>query len=126
MNPQPDRDLEQRLAELERETNPAPVEMTKPQPASPQLIQETKIAATEPSPLGQFFNWFNNLSSVGKLIVVSVGAVFGIAILRAVLNLVAAVISLGVLALVLYVGYRFFVSRNSEINTKTNTKINNQ
>ena len=44
-------------------------------------------------------------------------AVFGIAILRAVLNLVAAVISLGVLALVLYVGYRFFVSR-AETNNR--------
>lgn len=118
MNPQPDRDLEQRLEELEREANAAPVEVTRPQPASPQLIQETKIAATEPSPLGQFFNWFHNLSRVGKLIVVSVGAVFGIAILRAVLNLVAAVFSLGVLALVLYVGYRIFVGRNAETDNR--------
>jgi Tfp pilus assembly protein PilE len=35
-----------------------------------------------------------------------------------VLNLVAAVISLGVLALVLYVGYRFFVSRNADTNNR--------
>ncbi len=117
MNSQPERDLEQRLEELEREANSVPVEVTKPQPASPQLIQDTKLAATETSPLGQFFNWFSHLSSAGKLIVLSVGAVFGIAILRAVLNLVAAVISLGVLALVLYVGYRFFVSR-AETNNR--------
>lgn len=118
MNPQPERDLERRLEQLEREANSTPVEVTRPQPTSPQLIQETKVATTEPSPLGQFLNWFNNLSSAGKLIVVSVGAVFGIAILRAVLNLVAAVISLGVLALVLYVGYRFFVSRNADTNNR--------
>ena len=114
MNSQPEQDLQQRLEQLEREANSVPVEVTSPQPGTPQTIQQTKITASEPSPLGQFFNWFSNLSSVSKLIVVSVGAVFGIAILRAVLNLVGAVISLGVLALVLYVGYRFFVSRNTE------------
>ncbi|MDV2994230.1 MAG: hypothetical protein N4J56_003884 [Chroococcidiopsis sp. SAG 2025] len=111
MNPQSDRDLQQRLEQLEREANSASTEVTRPQPATPQIVQQTKIAASESLPLGQFFNWFRNLSSISKLIVISVGAVFGIAILRAVLNLVAAVISLGVLALVLYVGYRFFVSR---------------
>jgi len=118
MNPQSEQDLQKRLEQLEREANSAPVEVTRPQPATPQTIQETKIAASELSPLGQFFNWFSNLSSVGKLIVVSVGAVFGIAILRAVLNLVAAVISLGVLALVLYVGYRLFVSRNTKTSNR--------
>ena len=117
MNPQSEQDLQQRLEQLEREANSASAEVTRSQPATPQIVQETKIAASEPSPLGQFFNWFRNLSSVSKLIVISVGAVFGIAILRAVLNLVAAVISLGVLALVLYVGYRFFVSR-AETNNR--------
>lgn len=118
MNSQPERDLQQRLEELEREANSAPVEVKRSEPATPQVLQETDIATSEPSPLGQFFNWFSNLSSAGKLIVVSVGAVFGIAILRAVLNLVGAVISLGVLALVLYVGYRLFVSRNAETKSR--------
>jgi hypothetical protein len=118
MNPQSERDLQQRLEQLEKEVNSTPASVTRPQPATPQLIQKTEIAATEPSPLGQFLNWFENLPSLGKLIVVGVGGIFGIAILRAVLNLVASVISLGVLALVLYVGYRFFISRNAETKNR--------
>lgn len=118
MNPQSEQDLQQRLEQLERETNSAPAGVTRPEPGTPQLVEKTNITANEPSPVGQFFNWFNNLSTVAKFIVVSVGAVFGIAILRAVLNLVAAIISLGVLALVLYVGYRIFVSRNTDTNNR--------
>lgn len=61
----------------------------------------------------QFVTFFNNLSGVQKLIVSSVGFLLGLAILQAVLKLVAAVISLALLAILVYVGYKFLVSNNS-------------
>lgn len=114
MNPQSEQELQQRLKELEVEHN-----STIPLPTAVSPSQSSEQIQADNSPqlqLKRFFNWFNSLSSLGKLIVVGVGAMFGLAILRTVLKLVAAVISLGVLAVLLYLAYQFFIVRSSDKN----------
>lgn len=112
MNPQPDQDLERRLQQLEADLTPPsqppivsqPQKPSQPQPDNFQLqVQFNKLS-----------NWFNSLPGFGKLIVVGVAAIVGLAIVRALLKLVSAVISLAVLAVLLYFGYQFFVRRRSE------------
>lgn len=112
MNSQPEQDLQQRLEQLEAEHNSTVPSLTAVSPS-----QSSEQIQTDNSPqlqLKRFFNWFNNLSGLGKLAVVSVAAIFGIAILRTVLKLVAAVISLAILAVLLYLAYQFFIVRSTE------------
>lgn len=108
MNPQPEQELEQ-LRQLEAEINA---------PASVPVVVEPKSQTTQTSStltlLYRFVNWFNSLPSVGKLIVVAVALVVGLAVLRAVLKLVAALISLAFLAVLLYFAYQFLLARTSE------------
>jgi hypothetical protein len=114
MNPQPEQDVELRLKQLETELNsPATSPTAISQPQTPQQIQ-TDNSPNEQSQLGHFFNWFNNLPGLGRLLIIGVAAIVGIAILRAVLKLVAAVISLTVLAVLLYLAYQFFLGRSAE------------
>jgi hypothetical protein len=114
MNSQPDQELEQRLQQLEAEisspTSP-PVVAQPQQPVSP-----TEQSDVVPTVLYRFVNWFSGLSNVGKLIVVAVAFVVGLAILRVVLRLVAAVISLAFLAVLVYFAYQFLSSRTSDKN----------
>lgn len=111
MNPQPDQDLERRLQQLEAELTPPP------QP--PIISQPQKQLQPQPDiqlqvQFNKFITWFNGLPGFGKLIVVGVAAIVGLAIVRVLLKLVSAVISLAFLAVLLYFGYQFFVSRSSE------------
>jgi hypothetical protein len=114
MNPQPDRDLDLRLQQLEAElsqTPPSPPTITQPEkPLQPQ----TDSSRTLHSQLNRFINWFNGLPGLGRLLAIGFLAIVGFAILRAVLQLVAAVISLAVLAVLLYFVYQFFLARSAE------------
>ncbi|MDY6902644.1 MAG: hypothetical protein SWZ49_31925 [Cyanobacteriota bacterium] len=58
-------------------------------------------------------NWFYSLQVVAKFIAVIVGFVLGFAILQAALKLIASVISMALLAGLVYLGYNFFVAGNS-------------
>ncbi|MES1023987.1 hypothetical protein ABN584_13935 [Gloeocapsa sp. BRSZ] len=114
MNSQPEQELEQRLQQLEAELN---------SPTSPPVVVEPQLSASPtdrtsvvPAVLYRFVNWFSGLSNIGKLIVVAVGLVIGLAVLRAVLKLVAAVISLAFLAVLLYFVYQFLLARTSDKN----------
>jgi hypothetical protein len=60
--------------------------------------------------LERFQIWFNSLSGVKKLVVSGVTVLVGLAMLQAVFKLVASVITLALLAVLVYVGYKFFVS----------------
>lgn len=107
MNPQPEDDLQQRLQKLEAEINSQTVEAGK-----------TKEARQQSQ--SQFLNfnlyftrsqiWFKSLSGTGKLVAVGVTVLLGLAVLQAVLKLVTSAISLAVLAGLVYLGYKFFVS----------------
>ncbi|OKH27725.1 hypothetical protein [Chroogloeocystis siderophila] len=112
MNSQPEQELEQRLQQLEAELNSptSPPVVVEPQPPA----SLTDRASVIPRVLYRFVNWFSGLSNIGKLIVVAVGLVIGLAVLRAVLKLVAAVISLAFLAVLLYFVYQFLLARTSD------------
>ena len=113
MNPQPDQDLERRLQKLEAELNsPNPSPLTYPETTQPRSHRDNSL--TVQSALNQFINWFSGLSRFGKLIVIGVTTLVGFAILRAVLKLVASLISLALLGLLLYFIYQFFWNRNSK------------
>lgn len=109
MNP-PEEDLKSRLQKVEAEMNTDLVIV----PQSQKLVESSQSGF--PSlyyNLVRFVTFFNNLSGVQKLVVSGVGLLLGLAILQAVLKLVAAVISLALLAILVYVGYKFLVSNNS-------------
>jgi hypothetical protein len=109
MNPAKE-DLKSRLQKVEAEINASSVIV----PQSQKLVKSSQSGF--PSlyyNLVRFVTFFNNLSGVQKLIVFGLGSLLGLAILQAVLKLVAAVISLALLAILVYVGYKFLVSNNS-------------
>jgi len=105
MNPQPEEDLQRRLNKLEAEINSPPGVVPQPQEQTPQ-----SIFASFNLQLERFQIWFNTLSGTKKLVVSGVTVLIGLAMLQAVFKLVASVITLALLAVLVYVGYKFFVS----------------
>ncbi|AFY54930.1 hypothetical protein Riv7116_2415 [Rivularia sp. PCC 7116] len=63
--------------------------------------------------LMQTINWFYYLPAIAKVIVVIVVLLLGFAILQAALKLIASIISMALLAGLVYLGYNFFVAGNS-------------
>jgi hypothetical protein len=107
MNPQPEEDLQRRLQKLEAEMNSSSKEVSPPEaPKSTIGFSFEKLN----SQLIRLQNWFNSLTGTKKLVFISVTVLLGIAMLQALLKLVASAISLAVLAVLVYVGYKFFVS----------------
>ncbi|MBD2167158.1 hypothetical protein H6G04_22465 [Calothrix membranacea FACHB-236] len=111
MNPQPDEDLQRRLQNLEAEINSSPREVSQPEKQKQPF--EFSFESFN-SQLTKLQSWFNTLSGTKKIVFLGVTAVVGIVMLQTVLKLVASVISLAVLAVLVYVGYKFFVSNNSQ------------
>ena len=109
MNPQREEDLQRRLQKLEAEIDSSPLIFT-------QKEEKTQTSQSNfPSLnfyLERFALLFKGLSKTGKLVVSGVALLFGFAILQAVLKLVASVISLALLAVLVYLGYKFFVSNS--------------
>jgi hypothetical protein len=107
MNPQPEKDLQQHLHKLEAEINSQTVE-----------TEKTKEARQQSQSNFLNFNlyltrsqtWLRSLSGTGKLVVIGVTVLLGLAVLQAVLKLVTSAISLALLAGLVYLGYKFFVS----------------
>ncbi|HLP90370.1 MAG TPA: hypothetical protein VK184_17510 [Nostocaceae cyanobacterium] len=106
MNSQPDEELKRRLEELEAKINLSAT----PNP------QETKTPVTGfanwKSSLERVRVWFGSLSTVYKLVVAGVTLLIGGLLLQTVFKLVTSVISLALLAVLVYVGYKFFVSNS--------------
>jgi len=107
MNPQPEEDLQRRLDKLEAEINSPPGVVSEPQE---QKQTPQSVFANLNLQLERFQIWFNSLSGTKKLVVSGVTVLVGLAMLQAVFKLVASVISLALLAVLVYVGYKFFVS----------------
>ena len=113
MNPEPDQDLARRLQKLEVEINPPPSPPVLQPPE--QILQPlTNTSKSVQNPLKKLTNWFNGLSTFGKLIAVGVTALISFAILQVVLKLVATAISLAILGVILYLIYQFFLARRSD------------
>ncbi|MBD2411283.1 hypothetical protein FACHB389_16460 [Nostoc calcicola FACHB-389] len=107
MNPQREEDLQRRLDKLEAEINSLPEVV----PQSPEQKRTSEFSfANLNLQLERFRIWFGSLSGTKKLVVSGAGVLLGLAIAQAVFKLVASVISLALLAVLVYVGYKFFVS----------------
>ncbi|MEH2068278.1 MAG: hypothetical protein V7K47_08945 [Nostoc sp.] len=111
MNPQREEDLQRRLNKLEAEINSSP----KVVPQSPEQKQTSEFSfANLNLQLERFRIWFGSLSGAKKLLFSGAAVLLSLAIVQAVFKLVASVISLAVLAVLVYVGYKFFVSSSFE------------
>lgn len=109
MNSQPEEDLQRRLQQIEAEINsfssqPSTSETEKPR-------NESGFGKFK-GHLQRFQIWFQNLSGMKKLAVSSVGIILSLLVLQTVFKLVSFVISLAVLAALVYLGYKFFVANN--------------
>ena len=107
MNSQPEEDLQRRLKNLEAQMNSTPVDVEQP-PKDTQKLQSLFLKFK--FHLAKLQLWFENLNGITKVIVAGVGVLVAFAMLQAVLKLVASVISVAVLTLFVYLGYKFFVS----------------
>ncbi|MBW4663755.1 MAG: hypothetical protein KME01_06055 [Chroococcus sp. CMT-3BRIN-NPC107] len=97
-----EQDLERRLQQLDSTPTNAHW-VTTESPTSNDLVTR----------LNRVINLFKSLPNGGKIIVVGVGAIVGFAVLKSLLNLVAALFSLAFLGLVVYFMYQFLVARSS-------------
>jgi hypothetical protein len=105
MNFQPEEDLRRRWQNLEAKIKSAGV------------TSHQKTGETSPSNFAEWTaylqtvrTWFDDLSKAKKIAALGVVMVFSTLILQALFKLVASVISLAVLALLVYLGYKFFLS----------------
>jgi hypothetical protein len=102
---QPEDDLERRLQQLEAEI--------KSQSSVPDKNSPLSWLNWQPN-FSKIQLWFNGLPATNKLIVVGVSVILGLAIAQMVLKVVVSAISLALLAGLVYLGYKFFVSGNSQ------------
>ncbi len=110
MNPQTEENLnEYRLQKIVNEIDSDSVEV-----ASIAISPRSKLSdAGVASYIIKIINWFFYLPDLAKLVVVVVGFLLGFAILQTVLKLIASLISMALLAGLVYLGYKFFVAENS-------------
>ncbi len=61
----------------------------------------------------QFVAWFNDIPSSGKLLAIAAGGLLSLTLIKTVFQLVTSLITLSILATILYLVYRFWVSPKS-------------
>ncbi|MGM3304370.1 hypothetical protein ACSQ6I_00010 [Anabaena sp. WFMT] len=109
MNPQPEEELQRRLQKLEAEIN-----SFSPTQSQPEGEKQTPTSGFAKFNLylerSRF--WFQGLSGMKKLAVGGAVMVLGLLMLQTVFKLVTSVISLALLAVLVYLGYKFFVSNS--------------
>jgi hypothetical protein len=108
MNSQPEEDLQRRLQQLEAKINSS----STPPKSAADKIPQLNISSVWNFDWEKLRVWFNSLSKTKKLATLGGGLLLSYLLLQVVFKLVAAVISLAVIAVVVYVGYKFFVSIN--------------
>ena len=109
MNRKREDDLQHRLQQLEEEMNSSSPKAVVNQPQTQKQTSQFNFLEAKPH-LERFKIWFKSLSGTGKLVVGGVSVLLGLAMLQAIFKLVASVVSLAVLAGLVYLGYKFFVS----------------
>ncbi|WP_013324745.1 hypothetical protein [Gloeothece verrucosa] len=97
MNNQNNQDWERRFQELEAEINSEPEQPTN----LPKQFEKT---------FTQLKQWFNKLSTPAQVVVGIVGVVLVFSVVNSVLKLVASLLSITILAVVLYGLYKFFMT----------------
>jgi hypothetical protein len=109
MNYQPEEELQRRLQQLEAQMNSFsatsnPVEGEKQSNESREGKWKGLLVRSQ--------TWFQGLSGMKKLVVTGVAIILGLSLLQTVFKLVTSVISLALLAGLVYLGYKFFVSNS--------------
>lgn len=110
MNPQEPNNWKRKLQELEQEVqqtsskNPAGTS-----PSGTPFIEKKNLNQS----LNQIRDWFNTLPSAGKVVVVIMTAIIGFSLLNTVLRLVSSLLTIAILAVVLYLLYKFFIAPQS-------------
>jgi|GEM_PF-2569327 len=94
MNPRSDQDLKNQEQKLQKEIYPSTLKQ----------VWESRSPA-------QLRSWFSSLSKPGKIVVGVVAASVGVTLVQLVLKIVTAVISVAILAGLVYFGYKLFLSR---------------
>ncbi|MGB5963614.1 MAG: hypothetical protein WBG73_23460 [Coleofasciculaceae cyanobacterium] len=107
MNPQENQDPQRRLQELEKEINQENLKAVGTRIG--QQLQQNLDSPQLSSTFNQVANWFKSLPSVAKVAVAIVAALMGISLLSSIMKLVAAVISLAILGVILYLGYKYLI-----------------
>lgn len=107
----PERDLQNKLNEIEVEINQN--QASSSQDATKSVLPELEI---KPSPqvqgwIDQSKQWFQSLPKFGKVAVAIGGVWLGFSVLGAVLHVVSSIVSIAAIGLVLYIGYRLFDSK---------------
>ncbi len=111
MSPQPQEDWQHSLEKLETEISTSSMVVK-----SQEIINASDINFSSAySHIVKLITWFMSLPLVVKLVVTSAVLLLGFAMLQAVLKLIASVISLALLAILVYLGYKFFVPSSSQI-----------
>ncbi|MDJ0800705.1 MAG: hypothetical protein QNJ51_28510 [Calothrix sp. MO_167.B12] len=111
MSNESERELQQRLRKLEAEINSKSV----PEYQVRKIPNTDKSGFTSANVhIERIVQWFKGLSKIGQVAVCGVGFVVTLTVIQAVFRLLSAVMSLAVLAMLLYLGYKFVVSNSSK------------
>ncbi|HEY9703427.1 MAG TPA: hypothetical protein V6C58_13325 [Allocoleopsis sp.] len=111
---QQNQEWQQRLEDLETEINQnSSIPKIEIHPVQP-ISSKEKGAEFISSLWIKVKNWYDGLASTGK-VVVTVGALLiGFSLLNSVLKLIGALISIAVVAVILFVGYKFFIESEEQ------------
>lgn len=63
--------------------------------------------------INQFKNWFNNLATMGKIVIIGGGLILAGFMIKIVFQLLSLLVSLAVLGVIAYVVYLFFIPGDS-------------
>ncbi|MTJ08302.1 MULTISPECIES: hypothetical protein [unclassified Anabaena] len=107
MNYQPEEDLQRRLQNLEAEIKSSGINDTQAEAPTPTTSSNKWNLYLERSR-----NWFNGLSTIKKLGVTGIVMLLTVWMLQTVFALVTSVITLAVLAGLVYLGYKFFIANS--------------
>jgi hypothetical protein len=112
MNPQPEEELQRRLEQLEAEISSFSTQPNSQETQKQTYYPNQTMFAKLNRNFQRFQIWFQGLSGIKKLAVTGVGILLGFMVLQTVFRLVASVISLALLAGLVYLGYKFLVSNS--------------
>jgi hypothetical protein len=109
---------QRKIKNLKLDKNTPNSETTPDEPRIPEILSnldgELFEAQAWQEKMTQTKNWFDQMPSSGKIAVAVGLAVVGLMLLKTVFQLVTSLMTLGVVAVVLWFGYRYFISPKQE------------
>ena len=114
MNSQNNPNWKRRLQELEKEINQSTFgQNTRKEEPFNSFSEHNPQSSPLQTKLSQVQIWFNNLPRGGQVIVGLVAIVVGFSLLNTVLQVVTSLLSIAILAVLLYGLYKFFITPQS-------------